>query len=170
MLQGHSLIRNIQDFRITVSKPSRRCGGRCAQNYFKSIAVGQINGLVEQFELKVTFLRLKDRPGEFSHPDNGESGFNHPPVIAGPHFLGPLFGVVTYAKLKLFICDVVSHHNLQRIGRTSIEVSPGMGPLSGGVLSGKNGHIRRCRLTDIIKNMLYSDDISIVLSSEMNNI
>ncbi|MNC24916.1 hypothetical protein D3C81_1627840 [compost metagenome] len=85
--------------------------------------MGQIDSLVEQFEVEDTFLRLKDGPGKFSHPDNRESGFNHTPVIVGPQLLRPVFRVVAYAKLKRFICDRFSHHNLHRIEHTSIDVS-----------------------------------------------
>ncbi|MNI77482.1 hypothetical protein D3C73_1337780 [compost metagenome] len=139
MLKGNSLSRNIQNFRITFGKPGGRRGSRCAQNYLQSIAVGQIDSLVEQFELEDTFLRFEDGPGKFGQTDNCESGFNHPPVIVGPQLLRPVLGVVTYAKLKGFIYDRFAHYNLQR-------------------------------LICIIKNMLYSGNISIVLSSEMNNI
>ncbi|MNI96086.1 hypothetical protein D3C73_1544720 [compost metagenome] len=65
--------------------------------------VGQLDGPVEQTELKAAFLRFKDGPGKFAHPDDGEAGLRHPAEVILPHLLRPMLRIIADAKLELLI-------------------------------------------------------------------
>jgi hypothetical protein len=100
MLVLHARLRHVQYFRVAMRQPHGRRGRWRAKDHLQPVLVRQGDCPVEQIKEKGAFRWLKDRPSELGHADHPKPKLAHAAKVIRPQFFGPVFGVVTYAKLQ----------------------------------------------------------------------
>ncbi len=89
-------------FRVAIAHPAWRGRRGGAENDAQPGLVGQVDGVIEPFEIEVAFLRLQVGPAEFGHVGEVEAEPGHAVEVALPLAARPLLRVIEHAKAHRF--------------------------------------------------------------------
>ena len=105
----HTILARIQNFRILIRHPRRRCRRRRAENHLHVLLFAQIQESVKEV-IRVFSLRWFEYiPGKFCHPDDFDARLVHPVQILSPQLLIPVLRVVIRSHDDAITIQQITH-------------------------------------------------------------